>query len=381
MNEGILPWPEVTNYINNKFNILGTYDLYNFDGRMHLLLHELESFTHYEFGSYEKLVFYHNEVNFYLNSINLQLYNLQLILNYLDIPRSSCILLSSSYGITREVRNLEDQFGVDSTRMKVFESSYCDIAAIFSDKNDSNDFDLIEYPYVCLNGIARAHRIQLLCLFQEYGVFDQGIVSYNFNNDATVDNSNNTTVESPISFLNVIPFQRYNDNVKWNDSINNTYRKWNKKFLNQSYLHKLLPAYKTENNSRIGTYFKKSLLYVVTETAYDYPVRFLTEKTFKAFLNRRPFVIVGPAGSLQELKQLGFKTFDSILDESYDNIVDPSLRLLAIIDIIQKFCHMGIAELQQIAQSVEDIVNYNYNYYLNNFRTKDLYFKLKELNV
>jgi hypothetical protein len=45
---------------------------------------------------------------------------------------------------------------------------------------------------------------------------------------------------------------------------------------------------------------------------------FLTEKTFKPIKHGQMFFIAGPAGSLQQLRDMGYRTFDGILDNSYD---------------------------------------------------------------
>jgi hypothetical protein len=53
---------------------------------------------------------------------------------------------------------------------------------------------------------------------------------------------------------------------------------------------------------------------------------FLTEKTFKPIKHAQPFVIVGAAGSIQQLRDMGYKTFDHVVDHSYDTIVDSTER-------------------------------------------------------
>jgi len=58
-----------------------------------------------------------------------------------------------------------------------------------------------------------------------------------------------------------------------------------------------------------------SLVYVPTETVYFGNRTHLTEKTFKASALEMPFVLVATAGSLEYLREYGFKTFSGILDE------------------------------------------------------------------
>ncbi len=52
----------------------------------------------------------------------------------------------------------------------------------------------------------------------------------------------------------------------------------------------------------------------------------ITEKTGRLFLAKRIFVMFGHRGNLSLLKDLGFLTFESIIDESYDLEHDPIIR-------------------------------------------------------
>lgn len=75
--------------------------------------------------------------------------------------------------------------------------------------------------------------------------------------------------------------------------------------------------------------YQDSWCHVVFETHFDADQSsgvFLTEKTFKPIKFGQPFVIVGPAGSLQELRKSGYRVFDSIIDNEYDTIVDTTQR-------------------------------------------------------
>ena len=49
----------------------------------------------------------------------------------------------------------------------------------------------------------------------------------------------------------------------------------------------------------------------------DYP--YLTEKTWRNFKCRMPFVLIGQKHSLKQLHELGYKTFHPFIDESYDD--------------------------------------------------------------
>jgi hypothetical protein len=75
---------------------------------------------------------------------------------------------------------------------------------------------------------------------------------------------------------------------------------------------------------------------VILETLFDDDRLHLTEKTLRAIAMSKPFILAGTHGSLQYLKDYGFKTFDSIWDEDYDKIVDPTQRLQSIVALMKK---------------------------------------------
>ena len=63
----------------------------------------------------------------------------------------------------------------------------------------------------------------------------------------------------------------------------------------------------------------------------------LSEKLFKGFLYKTPFIAFAQHGTLRMLKELGFHTFDWLIDESYDDEIKDRIRLkmvLAQIDIL-----------------------------------------------
>ncbi len=77
----------------------------------------------------------------------------------------------------------------------------------------------------------------------------------------------------------------------------------------------------------------------VLETLYDAEQSggaFITEKTFKAILNAHPFIIFGCPGTLATLRRLGYRTFDHLIDGSYDTVEDNTLRFMAIVRSIEE---------------------------------------------
>jgi hypothetical protein len=86
-------------------------------------------------------------------------------------------------------------------------------------------------------------------------------------------------------------------------------------------------------------YHENSYCNIVMETHFDADQSggsFLTEKTFKPIKHGQLFFIAGPVGSLQALRNLGYRTFDSILDNSYDQIENNTERWKKLCDSIQQ---------------------------------------------
>jgi len=118
--------------------------------------------------------------------------------------------------------------------------------------------------------------------------------------------------------------------------------------------------------------YQQAFLHVVTETVCNYPTTFISEKTIKPIIHKRPFVIVGPVGSISRLQNLGFQTFSDFWSEEYDNITDCENRILAVVDIIDFICSKPVEQLQVLCNKMEKILDYNYNYYINDFKSSEL---------
>ena len=114
-----------------------------------------------------------------------------------------------------------------------------------------------------------------------------------------------------------------------------------------------------DNKSR--PFYQNSLISIVTETNFDQREVTLTEKSFKPFKEKHPFITVGVPGCLKGLRELGFKTFSDYWDEGYDDIVDGHLRLQHISDLIKEICSWDNDQILNFRRSVKPILDFNYN--------------------
>jgi hypothetical protein len=106
-----------------------------------------------------------------------------------------------------------------------------------------------------------------------------------------------------------------------------------------------------------------SLIYVPTETVYFGQRTHLTEKTFKAIALEMPFVLVAPQHSLEYLRSYGFRTFAPHIDESYDSIEDPVLRIERVTQILLEIQARSAAAKNSLWQALLPIVEYNWNHF------------------
>jgi hypothetical protein len=98
---------------------------------------------------------------------------------------------------------------------------------------------------------------------------------------------------------------------------------------------------------------------VVLETLFDDDRIHLTEKSLRPIAIGQPFILTATSGSLKYLHGYGFKTFNSVWDESYDSITDPEQRLYAIIDLMKQIANWDSATRERKLAEAQDIANYN----------------------
>ena len=73
------------------------------------------------------------------------------------------------------------------------------------------------------------------------------------------------------------------------------------------------------------------------------------------------FVYLGPPHSLEYLRSLGFKTWNHVIDESYDLIDDHAERLFALVRSLNNFLSNPIEEIQRIYLENIELINHNRN--------------------
>lgn len=209
-------------------------------------------------------------------------------------------------------------------------------------------------PYISFNRLHvndRSYRLNLVARLAEKKLLDQGHVSLHLG---------------------------HTEYGSWQQEITNPGTKLSKSAckLIATHLEQPLILDVTESTGNISANFghrefdlwKSGFWHIVTETVFYYDKLHLTEKIFKPIVAQRPFMLAAAPGNLAYLKSYGFRTFDQWIDESYDTIQDPDLRLQAIVDQTSRLCDMSDSELQQMHQEMQPVLEYNFNHMWGNFR-------------
>lgn len=130
----------------------------------------------------------------------------------------------------------------------------------------------------------------------------------------------------------------------------------------------LTENYASSNSSADFDYndYESTNVEVVLETLFDDSRLHLTEKILRPIACAQPFILVSTPGSLNYLKTYGFKTFDDIWDESYDQIQDHGQRLKIIAKLMKDIANWDITTQTQKFKEAISIAEYNKNYFFSN---------------
>lgn len=134
------------------------------------------------------------------------------------------------------------------------------------------------------------------------------------------------------------------------------------------------------NHSHVIDFWQQSqscVAHVVTETVYSGDRNHLTEKIFKPIVMQQPFLLIAPRHSLRYLRSYGFETFDSVWDESYDDLEDDQ-RIGAVADLVQQINTWTPQQLRRNADRLAMIIERNHDWFYKEFAHR-LWRELKNL--
>lgn len=206
-----------------------------------------------------------------------------------------------------------------------------------------------EKIFLCFNRVARVHRFALFGLMATAGLVEKGYYSYlhtthGAKTDIGTYFNNALHTYSPDLYSKIeAGVRQYADRIPLKLNIepdeNATYLK------------------DTDYDM-----FKNSYFSLVTETLFNESdgTIFFSEKIFKPIAMKHPFILVNAPGSLARLRELGYRTFETIIDESYDTINNHEERLKAIVNEVDRLSKLTPEEWIKWQEVAKEIVDHNY---------------------
>ena len=104
--------------------------------------------------------------------------------------------------------------------------------------------------------------------------------------------------------------------------------------------------------------FSKYAIEIVIETNV-HEIGFFTEKTTKCLVAGKPFLLFGTPGQLEQLRAMGFRTFDGIINESYDLEHNVEKRFDMICSEIDRLAQLSPSEKKSLVDKLYQVAEYN----------------------
>ena len=108
---------------------------------------------------------------------------------------------------------------------------------------------------------------------------------------------------------------------------------------------------------------------VETVIPEDNRMSMFSEKEAKPIITKRPFIIVGTKDHLKAFRDLGFKTFSPVIDESYDDEPDRNRRFSMILDSMNELTK---SDTKEVFKQLAPILQHNYDHFYNNNWNEEL---------
>lgn len=379
MSKTNLTVDSVVSHIKKYFNVIDVVPIIKYDLRLEELYTLLASLKQDVFQPNDRIIFIFDDTDYYFkNKHGFTLHNIQEILTKLDIPNYFCIILTHQSYLKNETTVLTKELTYDCCDISVFDiwlDIYLDIDNIPA--VDFN-FDNIKKSFTFLSRVTRKHRVMLFSLLRQKNLLDRGVLSFALGHEAPYQpptSQTSVTLPTNLNLVSAVPQIRCNENWLISDRqladiYNNFLNSADKNFTFKNFNE---PAIRPDNFTKANnSIVQEGFLYIAAETMFYYPGNYISEKSLKGISAKRPFVILGPPGNLQKLRDYGFKTFDQWWNEDYDLITDPCKRLIAVYDIIQKISGMPINELIALGKEMQEVLQYNYNFLINDFAASQL---------
>lgn len=276
-----------------------------------------------------------------------------------DIPVSQIKLLSCMYDIVYQIKPAAEKFNLAEIEFEYYNYWGAKFKKIYDRsvlrpispriKNTYNK------KFVCLIKRYQPERCMIFILLNNRNLIEQGHVS----------------------------FISTNTDPSWSEIINNLYSLFpgltheidqldpdieNKIPLQLDKVDKdVTNRFLNNFHSDLDSFYANTYFSLVLETNFSRRHgSMVTEKIIRAIVNRHPFIVVASDRYLALLRLLGYKTFDGIIDESYDLETNHETRLVKVVKEVDRLCRLTGNELQDFLIKSQEICEYNFQRFVNN---------------
>jgi hypothetical protein len=274
------------------------------------------------------------------------------------IPASQIIFMSSVPTMYDHVRFLAKKLNQEEIKVEWFSMFEYQLWDVITHQiiRPLETLQIKDYKkkFINFNRRWRLHRPLMLILLNDRKLLDSGFVSFgksDFDND-TWENKWTELIRYYYDKKEILEILYRNEEVK---NFSSMYLDTDDLVTNRA-----------EQTNSTDEYYVNSYFSLVNETTYHTKlgydgVPFLSEKIFKCIAMKHPFVLATTPNSLKYLKELGYKTFDGLINESYDLEIDDAKRAIKIINEVERLCNLNKKDLENFLVETRRICDYNYN--------------------
>ena len=291
-----------------------------------------------------------------------------------DIPVKQVLLLTNSPDIATEINHISKKYNLSPMKAEWL-ITYEWNATVYANSKpheipdtalDTLNRNIYQKKFLSFNAQPRMHRIIFMGLLCAYDLISEGHVSYNnFVNDCDIRD-----LPLGLDYYNNLMIIQSKNNSEVLRLLTENKEKICK--LESMFLDTTIEDQRSRGSlsDTKKEYYEDTYFSVVTETLCMQTEssggetgigRILSEKIFKAILNRHPFILLGVPKSLHLLRDLGYKTFSPWINEDYDNELDDITRIHMVVKEVKKLCELPDDKLAEFLIFAREIVEHNFN--------------------
>jgi hypothetical protein len=264
-----------------------------------------------------------------------------------------------NYSLWREIFNITEE--IKTSYYPLWHKMTADMHLNFSYQNEQHKDTIRPFLFSCLNGAPRDHRIKTEKFVKENNLLDKSRYTFYWSDD-------------------VLPYSNLtSDWRKWpNLEEHNKHRAIQSHRIQEPEFYKVFDDtyfdFITETlttNERFGIELEKYVDKPPTpqykKFFQQFKTIFITEKLWRSIFYKRPFIVMGNHRTLEYLQSLGFKTFDGMWNEDYDEIFDPNDREKACLELLKEVCDTYTLESMHnkvYSEEIQEILQHNYDLFL-----------------